>query len=275
MSLPPQENRTEDRNDIESAALPHMMVARMQIKPPPFYSKSPALWFKQMESQFFLAGINSPVTKYHHAMAVLPEDVVCNVTDLAADNYDELKSAVLDSLKANRFELIDRAMAALELGDRKPSHLVTEIKRRFSDVGIDVEDTIVKSRLLSALPPHIRSALVGHEDADLKTFAKIADSMLAVSPAATPFRIGRTNINTATSNSPRQPAHSFAPRPFYPDQRPKVCNSHIYYGARARTCRSWCQWPGTKPRILRPGDRTPSHSRAASPTNASPGSPNA
>ena len=106
---------------MDSAAHPHM-VARMQIKPSPFYNKSPALWFKQMESQFFLAGIHSPVTKYHHAMAVLPEDVVYNVTDLTADNYDELKSAVLDSLKANRSELIDRAMATLELGERKPSH---------------------------------------------------------------------------------------------------------------------------------------------------------
>lgn len=51
--------------------------------------------------------------------------------------------ALLDSLKANHFQLIDYEMAALELVDRKPSHLVNEIRRLFSEVGVQVDDTIV------------------------------------------------------------------------------------------------------------------------------------
>jgi hypothetical protein len=261
MSTP--SNDTAITDDLENHH-----VARLQIKPPPFYQKSPVLWFKQMESQFFLAGIQSTITKYHHAMAVLPEEVICNV-DLSINDYDALKVAVIDSLKANRFELIERAMAALELGDRKPSQLVIEIQRRFSEVGIEVDETIVKSRLLGSLPSHIRSALVGHENSDLKTFSKIADSMLAVSPAATPFRVQHSAMDTAAAARPRPRQFSNAPRPFYANQRPKVCNAHIYYGSRARTCRSWCQWPGNKPRILRSGEKTPSHSRTASPSSSS------
>ena len=251
-------------------------MARLQVKPPPFYRKSPELWFKQMESQFFLAGIQSSITKYHHAMAALPEEVMCNITDsLSFCDYDALKTAVLDSLKANRFQLIDEAMATLELGDRKPSHLVNEIQRRFSEVGVKVDDTIVKSRLLSALPLQIRSALVGHEDADLKTFSKIADSMLAVLPSATPFRVQHTACETPAVSANSRPRNSYdGPRPFYANQRQKVCNSHIYYGVRARTCRSWCQWPGEKPRTLRPGEKTPSHSRATSPSHSRASSPN-
>ena len=246
-------------------------VARIQIKPPPFYKKSPELWFKQLESQFFLAGIHSSVTKFHHALAVLPEEVACNISDVTATDYDALKLSVLDSLKANRHQLIEEAMAAMELGDRRPSQLVNEIRRRFSEVGVHVDDTIVKSRLLSALPAHLRSALVGHEDADVATFAKIADSMLAVSSSATPFQVHQLNrpsdvSNSSRTNHQRPFPSSNAPRPFYPGQRPKVCNSHVYYGSRARTCRSWCQWPGPKPKILSSGEKTPVHSRSSSPS---------
>ena len=186
-------------------------------------------------------------------MAVLPEEVISNLGELPSD-FEQLKAGVLESLKANRFQLIEEAMSTLNLGERKPSHLVTEIRRKFSEVGVQVDDTIVKSRLLSALPIQIRSALVGHEDSDLKTFAKIADSMMAVLPPAIPFRVQAVDKQAvAAPSEPQQRTFSNAPRPFYPNQRPKICNSHIFYGSRARSCRSWCQWPGNKPRILRPG----------------------
>ena len=264
---------TDAASEDRATLVEDRFVARLQVKPPPFYKKSPELWFKQMESQFFLAGIQSSVTKYHHAMAALPEDVMRNIVDSLSCDYDVLKAAVLESLKANRFQLIDEAMSALELGDRKPSHLVNEIQRRFSEVGVKVDDTIVKSRLLSALPIQIRSALVGHEDADLKTFAKIADSMLAVLPSTTPFRVQHTAKAPEARANPRPQHSNGGPRPFYANQRQKVCNSHVFYGVRARTCRSWCQWPGNKPKILRPDEKTPSHSRAASPSHSQASSP--
>ena len=51
----------------------------------------------------------------------------------------------------------------MTLGDKKPSQLVSEIKRRFKNIGLAVDDAIVKTRLLSALPANLRSALVGHQ----------------------------------------------------------------------------------------------------------------
>lgn len=239
-------------------------IAHFSVKAPAFYRKSPETWFRQLDSQFLLAGITSPVTRYHHALAALPEDVACDAPDTV--DYDALKAAVLDNLRANRFQLIEDALAAIDLGDRRPSQLVMDIKRRFSDVGLKADDAIVKSRLLTALPPSIRAALIGHESVALESFAKIADSMLAVSAASTPFSVSRVDSRPTDRPADAYRRTSTSPRPFYRDQRPKVCNAHIYYGERARTCRRWCQWPeASKPRILSSDKATPRQSRASSP----------
>lgn len=241
-------------------------VSRIAVRPAPFYRKAPDVWFRQLESQFVLAGVTATATKFHYALAALPEDVVCDIVEVD-DDYDRLKTAVTDMLRANKHQRIEEALAAVELGNRRPTQLVTDIRRRFAEVGLTVDDTIVKSRLLTALPSNIRSALVGHEAASLDSFAKIADSMLAVAGPPSPF----TTIARATAGANPAPSSTHEARPRQRDrqQRQKVCNGHIYYGAEARTCRPWCQWPGQKPqRVLNSRQATPAQSRAASPTNA-------
>lgn len=239
---------------------------RGMVRPAPFYRKAPDVWFRQLESQFVLARVTCSTTKFHHALAALPEDVACDIGDVE-DNYEALKSAVTEMLRANRHQRIEEALAAVELGDRRPTQLVTDIRRRFTEVGLQVDDSIVKSRLLSALPGNIRSALVGHESEALDNFARIADSMLAVAGPPTPFHtIART---TATPTAaPQGSAREARPQRRPRQQRQRVCNAHIYYGADARTCRPWCQWPGSKPqRVLNSRQATPAQSRAVSPTN--------
>jgi hypothetical protein len=56
------------------------LVANVAVQPPPFYRKSPEVWFRQLESQFVLARITTEVTKFHHTIAALPEDVACDLS---------------------------------------------------------------------------------------------------------------------------------------------------------------------------------------------------
>jgi len=166
---------------------------------------------------------------------------------------------------------------------------------------------------LSALPHHIRSALVGHDSVSLDQYAAIADSMLAVaqrpvqsfigavdhsekSQSNQHFNNGHNNhrfesqqshepFNNANrqhypdnrqyNNDSRQHYFSnslnfsqnrtFAPRPYYEGQRPRVCNSHIYFGSRAKHCRPWCEWPDKPSHIMHDNEKTPRQSRASSP----------
>lgn len=246
---------------------PSSAIAHVSIKPPPFYRKSPETWFRQLESQFALANVTAPRTQFHHALAALPEEIACDI-DPDLTLYDELKESVLTFLRANRFQLIEEALASVQLNDRRPAQFVTDIKRRFAEVGLKADDAVIKSRLLSALPSTIRSALVAHEDSDLEKFAKIADSMLAVTATDLPSMVcGVQRRYPASQSHASNESRNFAPRPFHPNQRPRVCNAHIYYGAQARTCRPWCQWPKKDIPVLRDDTRTPQQSRPSSPKN--------
>ena len=135
--------------------------------------------------------------------------------------YDQLKKAVLDHLQANKHQLIEQALSAFELGDKRPSQLVSDIKKRFQEIGLKADDTIVKSRLLTALPPHLRSALVGHEDVTIEQYAKIADSMLAMATPLSPFSSTSINHFHKSPSRPERAEQSFSVRMFYEYQRLK------------------------------------------------------
>lgn len=255
-------------------------VSHVAVKVVPFYRKNPEIWFTQLEAQFALAKVTCAKTQYFHALTALPEDVASKLTVSASTDYNSLKEQVLDSLKANKHLLIEQALSAVDLGDRRPTELVSEIKKRFQDINLTPDDTIIKSRLLSALPCHIRSALVGHDSASLDDYARIADSMLAV--AQTPsggFHVGAVSSydqhkqqgshsqHYSSRVPPVQNQKNYTVRSFYPNQRPRVCNSHIFYGNRARHCRPWCQWPNKPASVLADSQKTPRNSRPSSPSN--------
>ena len=76
----------------------------------------------------------------------------------------------------------------MELGDKQPSQLVSEVRRRLSEITLKADDKIIKSRLLTSLPTSLRSALVGYEDTNIEQYAKITDSMMVVEDFSSPIK---------------------------------------------------------------------------------------
>ena len=105
-----------------------LAVNVVSFQPPPFYLKNPSSWFRQKESQFVLGRITSTVTKFHHVIAHLPEDIVADILTDDITEYDQLNKAVLDHLQANKHQLIEQALSAFELGNKRPSQLVSDKK---------------------------------------------------------------------------------------------------------------------------------------------------
>ena len=68
-------------------------VGRVSVKPPVFYRSNPGVWFRQMESQFFLAGKTNDETKFHHILAAIPEDIAINLP-MGIDNHLDIKEHV-------------------------------------------------------------------------------------------------------------------------------------------------------------------------------------
>ena len=238
-----------------------MSPINSNLKISPFYKNNPGIWFRQLDAAFSLAGITQPKTKFLHLITLLPEEVACRVDHI--EEYDDLKNAVLDAVTANKHQLLQEAFTAVSLDGKRPTQLAAEIKQKFREVGLQDDDIVIKSKLITAFPSSLRAALVGHDDLPLESFVKVADSMLAVTQTAqpsNPFQIAPINQKIQNESLQR---HTI--RPFHSNQRPVVCNAHIFYGDRARTCRHWCRWPNKPKKILAQNFPTPSQSRSNSP----------
>ena len=119
-------------------------------------------------------------TKFHHILSCLPEHIACDsALDTVEEDYENLKKAIIENLSGNKHELIEQALSAVPLGDKRPTRFINKFKRKFSKIGLTLEEDI-KSRVISALPSNIKAALIGQEKERLDSFAQIADSMLAV-----------------------------------------------------------------------------------------------
>ena len=90
-----------DEKTTQSSAKISPAISHVFVKALPFNKKSPATWFRQMESQFHLANIKKDENKFHHILAALPEEIASKIPLDGASDYEALKKAVLDSLKVN------------------------------------------------------------------------------------------------------------------------------------------------------------------------------
>lgn len=301
-------------------------VNRVAIKPPVFYRSNPSVWFRQMESQFVIGGITLSTTKFHHILAALPEDVAINLPCEITD-YDGLKEQICSIYQKSRQELIEEALGSVSLDGQKPSVCLMKIQRKLAECKLQVDDDIVRHRLMKAMPFSTRTALSAHIELPTEQFARLADTIYSYSKSDTVAAVSSTSAyphsyqafggeqeyfgdtvaavsstnahqhpyqtlggdqTSFSSNNrggyfPRRgrgdtrgrggnfrggfassanftlpggfPQISDTHRPYSEGQRPKVCRSHLYYAANARTCKPWCKWPGAKPQQIDPSSR--------------------
>ena len=75
-------------------------VAAYIVKIPPLWSSDLMLWFTQVESQFMPRGITAQLTKFHHVLANLSQEIATEVRDLLINPptespYDVLKGTLI------------------------------------------------------------------------------------------------------------------------------------------------------------------------------------
>lgn len=105
---------------------------------PPFWVHQPDLWFKYIESQFFIHKINSEKSKFHLSVAHLPADIFAKVYDIISDPLESnafsvLKETIINSLSLSEEKILDKLLSKAEMGDRKPSDVYRELKRFLGD----------------------------------------------------------------------------------------------------------------------------------------------
>ena len=173
-TLPPTPRPTDQGNDDEA----QISVIRIG----PMWRNKVSIWFLQVEAQFFNAKCFAETRRYNHLLAGLESDVADRISDffsrpLSETPYTDLKARIINEFEESEGRKVTKLLSELELGDRKPSGLLREMR---SLSGTNIAEDFLKSMFLQRLPQHVRSILATSKD-DLDGIAGMADKIMEYS----------------------------------------------------------------------------------------------
>ncbi|XP_064468638.1 uncharacterized protein LOC135381844 [Ornithodoros turicata] len=167
------------------------------------------------ESRFTFAHITSQVTKFHHALSALPEDILIEVADIvncppADASYDALKIAVVERTSPSDRQRLQELVLNEPPGDRKPSQVLRQMQHLIGRSTFDPK--LLRELFLSRLPPSVQLVSSASDDSDLPSLAAGADKVTEIASgqasAHTPSAVNSTHLlsspeacGTCTSSS--------------------------------------------------------------------------
>nr|XP_029723963.1 uncharacterized protein LOC115264431 [Aedes albopictus] len=245
-------------------------INKIGIKIGPFWKRDPTLWFAQLEAQFALAGISREDTRYYHVLAAIDSEILACCSDIirdppAAGQYTAIMDRITKEYSTSEQNRMQQLLRGCELGDRKPSQLLREMRDLARDVITD--DKIIKSLWMQQLPETTQAVLKVSEDTlQLHQLAEQADKLadvtrnrIAASTVAAPddkmvFDLAELRAEIAELSSEiaafrqtrgRSRNQSYSrqqgTRSTSRDQHP-YCYYHRRFGTAAKNCREPCQF---------------------------------
>ncbi|GFS79250.1 transposon Ty3-I Gag-Pol polyprotein [Nephila pilipes] len=151
-------------------------IAHVAVKPPPFYH-NPALWFVRLEAQFDLAKISNDTTKFNYVLSAVESDILNSVSDLVLKplengKYGVLKKRLIEVHSESEASKIRTLLRGLELGDQRPSQLLTRMRSLAGDI---VGEPFLKSPYLGRLPDGMQTIPAALNEID--RLATVADKI--------------------------------------------------------------------------------------------------
>jgi hypothetical protein len=103
--------------------------------------------FTQTEAQFELAAITCQRTKFNYVVAQLNQQQATEVEDIITsppehEPHDRLKAELVGRLSTSRQQRVRQLLSHEEMGDRKPSQFLWQLKGLAPDVPDDFLRTI-------------------------------------------------------------------------------------------------------------------------------------
>lgn len=174
-------------------------VSRVAVKVPPFWKANPKLWFRQLDSQFYNAGITSDVTKFHTLVGAIESEVLTHVSDIvcnppAQNMYATLRARLEEQFTESEQIQLRKLLSDVELGDKRPTQLLREMR----DLAAGrVGDDLLKTLWLQRLPTQVQAILSTSED-NLNKLATMADKISEITS------LSHVNAVTASRSDPVQ-----------------------------------------------------------------------
>ncbi|GFY40985.1 uncharacterized protein TNIN_365511 [Trichonephila inaurata madagascariensis] len=245
----------------EEESSPAASIARISVKVPPFWRANPEIWFNQMESRFVLAGITKEITKFHHVVSALETEELGIVGDIileppAVKPYATLRTRLCSQYAEIEEQRLRGLISGMQLGDRKPSHLLLEMR---SKAGSGISEELLKSLFTQRLPTHVQQILDISND-QLDKLAEMADGILAVAGSTslihvidaenedlktmlTEISLRLSCLETRERASSNRPAGRFHRRsPSRESRAHKHCWYHRRFKERSTKCRKPCSF---------------------------------
>lgn len=156
-------------------------ISRVSLKVPPFWHDSPEIWFAQIEAQFTITQTTTDNSKFNNVVGAIESKVLTQVADAvlnppATGKYENLKAQIIARFADTEHKKMTKLLSNMALGDRKPSHMLNEMKRLG---GANITEDFLKTLWLQNLTPQAR-AILSTSNADLNTLASLADKISEV-----------------------------------------------------------------------------------------------
>lgn len=168
-----QSSNNANREEIDA-------VASKMAQLPRFWPKDVAVWFAQVEAVFRLNRITRDETKFCLLAGKLDPEIAAQIPEAIVNppdgmKYENLKTTLIMRYGQSRPEKIKQVISYDELGDRKPSHMLAEMKHV---AGSLVSEELLKVFWLQRLPSRLQSMVASFME-PLEDMAKRADHIVS------------------------------------------------------------------------------------------------
>lgn len=150
-----------------------------KVPAPAFRRSNLEAWFVQMESWFVLHSIKSDNIKFSAIVTFLDPDMVTQLHQEVnsppdRNKYDSIKKAALRHFGDSDNKKYMKLLSGVQLGDKKPSHLLNELRKLGND---SVQEDLLKTVWAQRLPVSVRTILAA-TPGTLSDLAKVADAVI-------------------------------------------------------------------------------------------------
>lgn len=260
------ENASNDAQNFANRIYESNSVNHIRLPMPSLQQDNIELWFIQLDHWFTINRITSDNTKFSTTIASLTSSLVAQVFDVVINppethKFETIKAALIKNFADSEQKRIQKYVSGLQLGDRKPSHLLNEMRR----VGIDTKsEKLLKGLWFQRLPISVQTCLAT-VDEPLNKLAELADSVMetirsnngSVSEVKTSRNENKNDeivqlrnevreltnkLNEVLSNRSRSRTRSATPvKNSQPaNDESTECWYHRTYGPGAKKCRAPC-----------------------------------
>lgn len=185
---PPPVNPPPANDEISQAEANAATSVRLPI--PKISHDNIELWFIQLDHWFTVNRITSDNTRFSTVIAALDANLLQQIFETVRNpppvgKYEAVKTAVIHNFTESEQRRAQLFVSGLQLGDKKPSHLLNDLRR----IGGEAQDEkLLKVLWMNRLPTQVQTCLAA-VPSPLNALAVLADSVMET------FRVGTSNEN--------------------------------------------------------------------------------